>query len=443
MLIEGMDMKQSERGNRKLRQLPKPGAEKTKDNEAPKAANQVQALWFDVEGEHRRLYAIRKDAAGKSLFYLDRNEVLDFTGWPNPIPDTLSAADVQTVARMGGQTKGVYLILTRGGGSWGGYLLRRKYQDAERILIPAESEERDAAAHKRPASAERHVPGTFWLSDADKAALDAATTPEDKSRIMHGAELRGWMTPHEHEAWSTARTDSDRQDIERKAAAAMRAEREAEKLRPLPGRACPDCGQLLVKAPYCDAWCPRPVGCGSVFGHQAMPAPKWGKKEDAYLASIEAWLAEPRTRSEIEAMLDTNALGTLYKTFGYAPHAWTRGQAILRAELKKRDMEHEGKTVVRSGENVLYIGKDAPRKPKRRPGKRGAPRLDEKEEEAAREKRIKNAIDAAIRDGGRKDHLVRAAANLGAGYSWREVKRVNDRLRHRPGNLNTATPKRK
>jgi len=224
-------MKENERGNRKLRQLPKPCAEKAKDGETPETANQVQALWFDVEGEHRRLYAIRKNEAGKSLFFLDRNEVLEFTGWPNPIPDTLSAADVQTVARMGGQTKGVYLILTRGGGSWGGYLLRRKYQDAERVLIPVESEERDAAAHKRPAGAERHVPGTFWLSDADKAALDAATTPEGKARIMHGAELRGWMTPHEHEAWSTAKTDSDRQDIERKAAAAAEAERQTERQR--------------------------------------------------------------------------------------------------------------------------------------------------------------------------------------------------------------------
>ena len=341
-------------------------------------------VWLDVDGEHRRLYAVRMNAAGKLLFFMDRNEVLEFKHRADlpPYPEDMAgeevilrllAEDVMSISAMKG--KGAYLILTHSGGSWAGYMLRRKYQDAERILIPADSEERDATAHKRPSG---HAPGSFWLTDADKAATDAATTPEEKARITHGAELRGWMTPHEHEAWASAKTDSERQDIERRAAAAMQAEIESDKAKPLPGRPCPNCGKPLTRGPYCDAWCGGREGCHSVFGAKTIPSAKRGRKEDNLLASIEAWLAEPRTRAEIEAMLDPGALGNLYQAFGYAPLAWKDGVAILHAELKKRDMEKEGKSVKRIGAEVRYTGKDAP-KPRRiakgRRGQRGRRKL--------------------------------------------------------------------
>ncbi len=107
-------------------------------------------FWFDVEGEHRRLYAIRPNEAGKLLFYLDRNEVLemsfrqpcsDETGWPQHTPD-LAPADVQTIAKSK-TLKGIFHVSTVSGGSFGAYMLRRGYTAAERRTVPNDCEERE------------------------------------------------------------------------------------------------------------------------------------------------------------------------------------------------------------------------------------------------------------------------------------------------------------
>lgn len=110
-----------------------------KTNNAPA----ITEFWFDIDGEHRRIYAIRKNEADKSLFYMDRSEVLEFKSRFNPLPATLTPADIQSISRM--KAKGNYLILTHDGGSYAAYLLRRKYKDTERSLIPPESEESEPA----------------------------------------------------------------------------------------------------------------------------------------------------------------------------------------------------------------------------------------------------------------------------------------------------------
>ncbi len=105
----------------------------------------MKQIWFDIEQEHRRLYAIEKGAKGKWIFYLDRRQVIELTPWPLKIP-RLDVGEVETFARMAG-AKGVYMILTKAGGSWGGYILRRGYTPAECRRIQTDPDE---ALHDKP-----------------------------------------------------------------------------------------------------------------------------------------------------------------------------------------------------------------------------------------------------------------------------------------------------
>lgn len=151
---------------------------------------------------------------------------------------------------------------------------------------------------------------------------------------------------------------------------------------PKPGDPCPNCGKTLQEAKAAAAWCPA---CKSVFGRTPLKPPPWGKAEDAHLAAIEKWLAEPRTDAEIEWLLVPDNLSNYYRTFTYAPAAWKRGTAILRAELKRRQMEHDEKRPVqRIGAEVKFM----PTKPK------GSKSLSAKRAKAGRKKRkVKNEGD--------------------------------------------------
>jgi hypothetical protein len=128
-----------------------------------------------------------------------------------------------------------------------------------------------------------------------------------------------------------------------------------------PGDFCPtpDCGQKLsdggaTGGTYCKK-------CHQVFGATYPKPTPWGKKEDAHLAAVEAWLAAGQTRAAVEAMLDlTDKRGTDGRTgyeraaraFGQSPLAWERGRNILQEELRARDMRAEGMRVERHGDKV-------------------------------------------------------------------------------------------
>ncbi len=100
----------------------------------------TRKVWVDFEDEYRRLYAIKKLSSGASAFYFDRDNVLEFTGWPNEIPE-LKPEDVSWISKPK-EFKGVYFIYVNdGAGVWGGKMLRRGYLPKERSLIPADSEE--------------------------------------------------------------------------------------------------------------------------------------------------------------------------------------------------------------------------------------------------------------------------------------------------------------
>ena len=128
-------MKTKPKGNDEQRPVPIP-------------ASPVHVVWFDLEGEQRRLYAIRRDDADKLVFYMDRDEVLEFQPRADfslyPQDPRLLPQDVKSMSRV--PMIGAYLKLTHSCGSGWGRMLQRKYKDSERCLIPVESEEHKQTA---------------------------------------------------------------------------------------------------------------------------------------------------------------------------------------------------------------------------------------------------------------------------------------------------------
>lgn len=158
-------------------------------------------VWFDVEGEHRRLYATRKLESGKWVAYLDRNTVLEFNGWPIAIPETLKAEDVQSISVMPG-AKGVYLIITKGGGSWGGHLLRRGYLAEEQKLIPKTSEEATMTNQERWDKAEENarqleeIDAWFYSLSAERLR-EIRQLPFSGYKALSEYEKHYWVTTQE------------------------------------------------------------------------------------------------------------------------------------------------------------------------------------------------------------------------------------------------------
>ena len=124
---------------------------------------------------------------------------------------------------------------------------------------------------------------------------------------------------------------------------------------PKPGDPSPDCGSILSPGGGSrgGAWC---KSCGSLFGCEPSKPTPWGAREDAFLATVEAWIAEPRPWKEIEDLLADKSGLALFNMLcalpGYAPAAVGRATAILRAELKRRLCEAEGQAVERIGDKL-------------------------------------------------------------------------------------------
>jgi hypothetical protein len=167
------------RSNREDKAMKTKTAKRPTDRKQDKSKTAPTEFWFDVEAEHRRLYAIRPNEAGKLLFYLDRNEVLeisfrrpcnDETGWPQHTPD-LAPADVQTIAKSK-TLKGIFYVFTVAGGSFRAYMLRRGYTATERRTVPNDCEERE------PTRAD-----TAGKAELSKVRRELASVKGDVSKI--------------------------------------------------------------------------------------------------------------------------------------------------------------------------------------------------------------------------------------------------------------------
>ena len=122
---------------------------------------------------------------------------------------------------------------------------------------------------------------------------------------------------------------------------------------PQPGDKCPECGYALSKE---ERWAVSACNsCNSVFGRKRIESKPWGKEEDSLLQSIETWISKGQTREEIEELVRSCNLEKFYKTFGYAPLAWKKGKAILKAELQVRKLKEEGMRYERSGTTLKKI----------------------------------------------------------------------------------------
>ena len=78
--------------------------------------------------------------------------------------------------------------------------------------------------------------------------------------------------------------------------------------------------------------------------------------DEAFLEKLERWFLTAPDSEILQLMAPTdNSLVELYRTFGYAPGAWTEGMARMRAELKARKCNRDGVKVKRSGAAVEPI----------------------------------------------------------------------------------------
>ena len=162
---------------------------------APTPVNPVHVAWLAVEGEHRRLYAVRRDDAGRLVFYFDRDEVLEFQPRadfpPYPQDLRLLPQDVKSISRF---PTGAYLLQTHSCGSGCGYMLRRKYKDSERCLIPAESEEHEhTAPHTQDATTKaktKNIPKALSRKRAKAAKGNQTVKDKDDRAKIKAAVLR-------------------------------------------------------------------------------------------------------------------------------------------------------------------------------------------------------------------------------------------------------------
>ncbi len=125
---------------------------KTKRTRKPKPANQEHNIvWVDFDDENRQLRDIRSNKKGGLLFFMDRDEVLDFfRGWPTPLPKSLKPNQIQNIAKSQ-MHKGIYSVYTTDGGCWGATLLRRKYTVEEQNIFdpPAPAKPKCTPAQRR------------------------------------------------------------------------------------------------------------------------------------------------------------------------------------------------------------------------------------------------------------------------------------------------------
>ncbi len=119
---------------------------------------------------------------------------------------------------------------------------------------------------------------------------------------------------------------------------------------------CPKCGgnlRIIEADPNGRPWCDS-LACGYVGAATKTPAPAvWGPREDAHITAVEKWLADEwRDDDEIEAALGDYVTGRRVVGDFYSEMAFERGRKILKAELKARQAQREGRDVARTGDKV-------------------------------------------------------------------------------------------